>query len=66
MPAATWILFQKAFGPEVRVGIIAAPDPEYDPTHWWRYSEGVREILGESIAWCYAAILFHPDNPPKK
>lgn len=57
------MLFQEAFGPDVAVGIIAVPSPEYDPAHWWRYSEGVREVLGESIAWCYAEFLFHPKKP---
>jgi uncharacterized SAM-binding protein YcdF (DUF218 family) len=57
----TRLLFQKAFGEAVTVGIIAVPNPDYDPAHWWRYSEGVREILGESIAYLYARILFHPD-----
>ena len=56
----TQLLFQKAFGPDVRVGIISVPDPDYDARHWWHYSEGVREILGESIAYIYAAWLFHP------
>jgi len=56
----THLLFQKAFGGEAAVGIIAVPDPDYDPNHWWRYSEGVREVLGENIAYVYAAFLFHP------
>jgi hypothetical protein len=60
------MLFQEALGPEVTVGVISVPDPDYDPARWWHYSEGVREILGESIAWCYAAFLFHPDKPPLK
>jgi uncharacterized SAM-binding protein YcdF (DUF218 family) len=59
------LLFQRAFGAGVAVGIIAAPDPDYDPARWWRYSEGVREILGESIAWFYAVFLFHPEAPQK-
>jgi len=54
-------LFQKAFGPDVAVGVVSVPDPEYDPAHWWRYSEGVRVILGESIAYLYARFLFHPN-----
>ena len=62
----TRMLFQAAFGPEVAVGIISVPDPDYDPARWWHYSEGVREVLGESIAWCYAAFIFHPDKPPQK
>ncbi len=56
----TRLLFQKAFGSEAAVGIIAVPSPEYDAHHWWRYSEGVREILGESIAYLYAKFLFWP------
>jgi uncharacterized SAM-binding protein YcdF (DUF218 family) len=58
----TRMLFQKAFGPDTAVGIIAVPDPEYDPARWWHYSEGVREILGESIAWCYAEFIFRPEK----
>jgi hypothetical protein len=56
----TQLLFQKAFGPDVAVGIISVPDPDYDAKHWWRSSEGVREVLGESIAYFYAKILFYP------
>jgi len=56
----TRMLFQKAFGTDASVGIISVPDPDYDPAHWWRYSEGVREVLGESIAYLYAAFFFHP------
>jgi uncharacterized SAM-binding protein YcdF (DUF218 family) len=59
----TRLLFQEALGPDVKVGIIAAPNPGYEAGHWWRYSEGVREVLGESIAWFYAAVIFHPDKP---
>jgi uncharacterized SAM-binding protein YcdF (DUF218 family) len=62
----TRMLFQRAFGDSATVGIISEPDPDYDPAHWWRYSEGVREVLGESIAWFYAAFLFHPEPPPEK
>lgn len=57
----TQMLFQKAFGTSATVGIVAVPDPDYDPARWWRYSEGVREILSESIAWLYAEFLFHPE-----
>jgi uncharacterized SAM-binding protein YcdF (DUF218 family) len=56
----TRMLFQEAFGPDVAVGIISVPDPDYEPARWWRYSEGVRNVLGESIAWCYAEFIFRP------
>jgi hypothetical protein len=54
------LLYQEALGPSFRVGIIAVRNPDYDPSHWWRYSEGVRDVLGESIAYVYARFLFHP------
>jgi uncharacterized SAM-binding protein YcdF (DUF218 family) len=56
----TRLLYQKAFGGEVQIGIIAVRNPDYDVEHWWRYSEGVREILGESLAYFYAKFFFHP------
>jgi uncharacterized SAM-binding protein YcdF (DUF218 family) len=57
----TWRLFQEALGPDIKVGIIAAPNPDYEARHWWRYSEGVREVLGESLAYAYAVFIFCPD-----
>ena len=42
------------------VGIIAVPNPDYDSRHWWQYSEGVREVIGESIAYSYARFFFAP------
>ena len=59
----TRLLFQEAFGKTTEIGIIAVQNPDYDPDHWWRYSEGVREVLGESIAYIYANFLFHPGKP---
>jgi len=58
----TQLLFQKAFGSGVAVGVISVPDPDYDAKHWWRTSEGVREVLDESIAYVYARIFFHPSE----
>jgi uncharacterized SAM-binding protein YcdF (DUF218 family) len=56
----TRLLFQKALGKNIEVGIIAVPNPDYDARHWWRYSEGVREVIGESIAYIYARLFFYP------
>ena len=56
----TRLLFEKALGKDVAVGIISVPDPDYDPKRWWRYSEGVREVLGEAIAYAYARFFFSP------
>ena len=56
----TRLLYEKAFGKNVTIGIISAPDPDYDARHWWRYSDGVREVIGESIAYIYARFFFYP------
>ena len=52
------LLFEKAFGPEVEIGILSGRSREYDPAHWWRSSEGVKEILSEGAAYFYARFLF--------
>ena len=56
----TRLLFQKAFGDGVKVGVISVPSPDYDAAQWWRSSEGVRGVLGETIAYLYARIIFRP------
>lgn len=56
----TRLLFEKAFGPGVEVGIISVPHPDYDARRWWAYSQGVRVVLGECIAYVYARVFFHP------
>jgi hypothetical protein len=56
----TWLLFQEAFGKDVKVGIISVASPDYDPNHWWKYSEAVREVIDESVAYLYAKFFFWP------
>jgi len=59
----TCLLFQKALGHNVAVGVIAVPNPDYDARHWWRYSEGVKDVFAESVAYIYARLLFfYPSN----
>jgi uncharacterized SAM-binding protein YcdF (DUF218 family) len=58
----TQLLFAKALGPETSVGIIAVPNPDYDARRWWRYSEGVKDVLSEGIAYAYARFLFYPSD----
>ncbi len=56
----TRLLYQKAFGKNMAVGVIAVSNPDYNPKDWWRYSDGVREVIGESIAYIYARFFFYP------
>jgi uncharacterized SAM-binding protein YcdF (DUF218 family) len=56
----TRLLFQKALGDDFTIGIIAVPNSDYDPKHWWRYSEGVKEVCTEAIAYLYGKLFFYP------
>jgi uncharacterized SAM-binding protein YcdF (DUF218 family) len=57
----TRLLFQKALGDNIKVGIIALEDRDYDSKHWWRSSDGTRQVVGEMLAYLYARLFFFPD-----
>ena len=54
------LVFQMAFGPEVDVGVFAAPSRRYALDRWWTTSEGVKAVLDESIALAWTACCFVP------
>ena len=60
------LLYEKAFGPGMRIGVIALRDKAYDPAHWWRSSEGIREVPFEAIAYLYVRFFFHPAGTDSK
>jgi len=52
----TLLLFQHAFGADYPLGIVSL-DPEAFPIEkWGHYSEGVKHVLMEGIAWVYAKV----------
>jgi len=57
------LLYQMAMGKGVTIGVTAAPCQEYDQDHWWRFSSGVRNVIGEGLAYLYARFVF---SPPKE
>lgn len=54
------LLFEKVFGPGVKIGVIAVSNRDYDAARWWRFSEGFRNVTDEAIAYLYARFLFSP------
>lgn len=58
------LIFSKALGDETSIGIIAVQNPDYDGRRWWRYSEGVKDVSSEAIAYMYARFLFRPQDTP--
>ena len=54
------MLFKKALGKNYTIGITCLDASTYDPENWYTCSEGVRNVIGESIAYTYAKFFFHP------
>jgi|ERR1041384_388496 hypothetical protein len=57
------LLFRKAFGRGVAVGITAVPSRDYDACHWWHSSAGVRIVADEVIGYAYARFFFRGEEP---
>jgi uncharacterized SAM-binding protein YcdF (DUF218 family) len=64
----TRLLFQKAFGKDVQVGIIGVANVDYPANRWWHYSQGLKDVVSEFAAYLYARLLFFPSEPahPRK
>ena len=54
------MLFRKALGDSVKVGIISVPNFYYGPDSWWKSSKGFRETMNEAIGYYYIKFFFHP------
>lgn len=54
------LLFSKALGNDYNIGITCLDDMGYEPDEWYKYSEGVRIVISELIAYTYAKLIFHP------
>ena len=52
----SWRTFRRAFGEGVAVGSLALEPVEYGPRDWWSCSEGMREMIGESVAYGYDVV----------
>jgi uncharacterized SAM-binding protein YcdF (DUF218 family) len=59
----TRLLFEKALGKDVQVGIIAVPNVDYPANRWWHYSQGLKDVISEFAAYLYARVLFFPSEP---
>ena len=54
------LLFEEAFGGDMRIGVISSEELRYDRYRWWRSSAGVRDVIGEALAYLYARLIFRP------
>jgi len=58
------LVFQMAFGPEVDVGVFAAPPRRYALDRWWTTSDGVKAVLDEAIGFAWTTCCFAPPASP--
>jgi uncharacterized SAM-binding protein YcdF (DUF218 family) len=58
----TRLLFEKALGPGISVGVISVNSPDFNAKRWWRYSEGVEDVIDEGVAYVYARFFFYPSR----
>jgi hypothetical protein len=58
----TRLLYRRALGGDVRVGVRAANPVDYDPAAWWRTSAGARQVLEEAIGLLWVGLFFQPSE----
>jgi hypothetical protein len=52
------LLFQKALGKKIKVGVISYPDETYDARTWWKSSNGFKTTIDEAVSYCYTKLVF--------
>ena len=50
----SWLSYEQALAPKIKVGVIAVESLDYDSNNWWSSSAGVRSVISETIAYIYA------------
>lgn len=56
------LIYKRVFEKRFQIGVLGLTDPAYDAVHWWRSSEGVREVLFEGFAYLYVRLVPSPDQ----
>lgn len=56
------VLFKRAFGQSVSVGVIAGVEDSYEPDRWWLSARGIYTVLRKTIGYLYAEWWPLPDD----
>jgi hypothetical protein len=57
------LLYEEAFDPEVRIGIIAVLPEDYPVTGWWHTSTGARDVAQQAAGFLWVKFFFNPLRP---
>ena len=56
------MLFKRAFGESVPIGVIAGTEDGYNPERWWLSVRGIYTVLRKTIGYLYAEWWPLPDD----
>ena len=59
----TRLMYRMAFGPDVRIGILAAVPRQFGRDDWWRSSVGAKSVLQEYVGLIWTELFFWPPEP---
>jgi hypothetical protein len=54
------LLYERALGGGVEVGIVAVRPRDYDPSRWWRSSAGARDVFDQATGLAWVEMFFRP------
>lgn len=58
------VLFKRALGPGIHVGVIAGTEDTYNPSRWWLSAKGIYVIIRKTLGYLYAVIWPLPESMP--
>jgi hypothetical protein len=53
-------LYEEAFGPDVRIGIVSVRPEDYPVTGWWQTSTGARDVAQQAAGFFWVKFFFNP------
>ena len=53
-------LYRLAFGPDVKVGVLATRAYDYDAAAWWRSSTGIKRVIEDTVGLVWVKCCFRP------
>ena len=51
------LVFAKALGPGIKVGVVAWVQPDHSLGPWWKSSERAEDLIKETVGWFFEAVL---------
>ena len=55
------VLFKRALGPGIKVGVIAGTEDTYDASRWWLSARGIHVITRKTLGYLYAVFWPFPN-----